>query len=295
MKPSILRVRICALTLMTLLGALRAGAGTLSFVRVDLSAVEGQCFGAFCSNFVTDSDTLTDPGGQRVSVSGFAQKGPSTATADAVAELGSNRVQIFATYPSLINGDADGSAQSFWRDSFFIDVPGHTGEIAIFHGAAIVHGFVDAVGSAQSSVVVQAQMNGGEIGRFQVVMDPTGVTGSLPGGIAMFDFQQPFVLGTPFDFSVYLISSVHRFQTTFNGPDTSAGSGDVQFGNTVTWNGITEITLGGAPVNNYTFNSGSGLDYRGSFAVASAPEPGAFLTVFAALALFARRVRHLRN
>lgn len=237
-----------------------------------------------------DSDT-----GASLVQSGFSQTGEWTASADAAAELGFLRGQNFARFPEFTAGDAFSEAMAQWGDLFTIDVAGHTGEEARFTAEAWVHGFVDITGGTDARVTTTARIGSGPtMSGPSVHVTPAGEfrSGTQADAVAdgYFSFNEPFLiegfitLGTPFQFVMSMLTEIGRFTAGM------PGSGDIQMGNTITWNGITSVTVGGMPVpaGQYTFTSGSGLDYRQSFMnttpPAPVPEPGTMLLVLGGMA-----------
>ena len=79
--------------------------------------------------------------------------------------------------------------------------------------------------------------------------------------------------------------------------DAVSGSGDALFRDTLTWGGIDSIRLQGTTINNFIFESLSGLDYTQSFVrdvpPSSVPEPSSAILLLAGIMLLWSRRRQL--
>lgn len=211
--------------------------------------------------------------------SSFAQMVPSTASADAIASLGFLRAQAFGTFPSFVEGSASAMARGFWSDNFVVDIPGHTGELAQLTASALVDGFADVVGDGRARIAIAASRDQSIAGGMTEVFLESGPQLGQLGPTFQISFF--FTVGTPFQFAMSMQLDVDRAGT---GP----GAADINFFNTVVWNGISSVTLGGVSVSDFGFSSLSGLDYRESFAEvppSPVPEPSSGFLVLAGLAL----------
>jgi len=157
-----------------------------------------------------------------------------------------------------------------------------------------VSGFIDLTGSGTGAArVIAIEPSGPDEGFLAdcTAGDPSGCLGQpYP---AFFDEVVPVVFsvqfGVPGTIGATLASQVNR-----NSIATDPGSADVNFGSTVTWGGIDEVTFQGAPVP-FTVTSESGTDYA-----EPVPEPGqAALALAGAFGLWAgarsRATRARRN
>jgi len=104
-------------------------------------------------------------------------------------------------------------------------------------------------------------------------------------------FEVTFIIGTPFQVSMNLVASVAPLN------DAVSGSGDALFRDTLTWGGIDSIRLQGTTINNFIFESLSGLDYTQSFVrdvpPSSVPEPSSAILLLAGIMLLWSRRRQL--
>jgi hypothetical protein len=218
---------------------------------------------------VHDPHTAISETGASLVLSSFAQQGVSTASADAAADLGFLHAQAFATFPEFVLGDASATANASWIDSFTINVPGHTGELAQFHAIGLIDGFLDRTGDGSAGVRIETFVNGANAGQLNATFDARGLKAagfpllSLPTTIAI---SGSFIIGTPFEVRMGLSAGVGA--RTGDTP----GSADSFFRDTVTWGGIDSIKLLGVEVEDFSFLSLSGLDYTKAF-VATEPPP----------------------
>jgi hypothetical protein len=270
------------------------------FVQTQVNA-DALARASFAGPAVVDPNGASSDLGGLVSTSSFAQSGPATASADAAAALGFLRGQAFNTFPvnsgATLNNLASATAQASWSDSWTINIPGQIGQVAQFTALAFVDGFIDVVGDARAEVRVTATRNGISLGS---TGDTFLADGPLDGnGQELLDvmlISGSFVVGTPFQFAMTLGVTVDR-----NPGGDGTGSADVQFGDTVTWGGITGISLGGQTVGAFDFASLSGLDFIDSFVSSEpptgVPEPGCIGLVTAGLLGLAtvRRRLHRRH
>jgi hypothetical protein len=259
-------MRFVTLVLMLAVWAPAAAAGPVTFVSTHARTRGPVSTPDHVDNHFKASDT-----GGLVVESSFSQAGANTASADAAAELGFLRGQTFVAFQPFADGDARAVSEAAWLDDFLVDMAGHTGEQALIQMSAWVHGFVDITGDALATVTVQAQTGSLFQNGPGVIVNPFGeFRPGLPADPVAdghFTFNEPFLietlitLGTPFRFGLTMVTETRQF-TGFG-----AGSADIQMGSTITWNGITGLSIAGVPVdpNAYTFSSASGLDYRNSF------------------------------
>ncbi len=98
-------------------------------------------------------------------------------------------------------------------------------------------------------------------------------------------FTTDITLGTAFELGVFARALVGVAST---GPVTVPSEATVDFSNTITWAGISAVSVGGIAVP-YTLTSASGIDWTQPFA-AAVPEPTSVLLWATGLALFG--VRH---
>lgn len=97
-------------------------------------------------------------------------------------------------------------------------------------------------------------------------------------------FNVNVILGTPFELSLFARANVG---VAGAGPDWFSES-TVDFGNTISWAGISGVSLAGSPVG-YNLSSASGIDWQQAYA--PVPEPAEWLLMGAGLALLAGRRR----
>jgi len=238
---------------------------------------------------VTDNHGDNSETGALLVTSSFAQMPPSTASADAIASLGFLRAQAFGTFPSFVEGNASAMARSLWSDNFLVNIPGHTGELAQLTASALVDGFADVVGDGRARIIIGAMRDQAIAGGTTEVFLESGPQLGQLG--PTFNISFFFTVGTPFQFTMSMQLDIDR-------TGTDPGAADINFFNTVAWNGISSVTLGGTPVSDFDFDSLSGLDYRESFAEVPAspvPEPGSVFLVLAGLALLWLRLLPGRN
>lgn len=265
------------------------------FVRTDAGAVAVARFGPPGTGDTINHFGSSDTGASLV-FSSFAQQGASTGSADAAADLGALHAQAFATFPSsFITSEASGGATASWSDGFTVNIPGHAGEQGVFRGSVVLHGVLDAVGDALAAVNVSSMINGQNALGFRAFFDHNGLHD--PNGIPLtalpqvLPFEVTFIIGTPFQVSMNLVASVAPLN------DAVSGSGDALFRDTLTWGGIDSIRLQGTTINNFIFESLSGLDYTQSFVrdvpPSSVPEPSSAILLLAGIMLLWSRRRQL--
>ena len=112
-----------------------------------------------------------------------------------------------------------------------------------------------------------------------VTVDP-GISITVAGSTT-FALDLPIVFGVPTEFTYTLWAAV--LPSTTIGGRPSPSEGRVSFLSTVRMTGIEIIGPGGAVLNDFTIDSGSGTRY-GSAGVVAVPKPGSLLLMAAGLA-----------
>lgn len=198
------------------------------------------------------------------------------------ASFGSLFASAEGTYLAGDTDRAEARGYAEFRDTITVTSPGLEGQTGELVASLRVSGFIDLTGSGTGAArVIAIEPSGPDEGFLAdcTAGDPTGCLGQpYP---AFFDEFVPVVFsvqfGVPGTIGATLASQVNR-----NSISTDPGSADVNFGSTVTWGGIDEVTFQGAPVP-FTVTSESGTDYA-----EAVPEPGqAALALAGAFGLWA--------
>jgi hypothetical protein len=130
---------------------------------------------------------------------------------------------------------------------------------------------VQAIGSAYGRWQLQADLGGGfyDIGAFQQYDQVNGLTGNAFGLFTatvqvQSGFQAPLVI-----------------ELTGASVSDTGGEAVADLVDTLYWGGVTNVSVGGVSVDNYTLTSASGTDWANSFAPnpGAVPEPAAWATM----------------
>ncbi|MEO8442126.1 MAG: FxDxF family PEP-CTERM protein [Betaproteobacteria bacterium] len=173
-----------------------------------------------------------------------------------------------------------------WVDSLLFNLQGHTGESGLMSFGMHVEGTLESLAgfnslagfglrpyvddqflsTVPSALIFQGQ---GQIGfPYNETVD-TIVT-----------FNIPFTFGTAFELGIFA-NAIAR--TASQGAVEAINTATVDFSNTITWNGISAVTLNGQAVD-YDLTSASGVDWR-TATVTAVPEPETYVMLLAGLGL----------
>lgn len=232
------------------------------------------------NRFLCQSAQTAAPGGSVASSSTYTEPLIHHADASAQATLGQVKLSSGFRSNSSLPGFTGGFANGGWLDMLTV-LPAQAaqiGQTAIFSFQLHVTGSLAALpqGNSGTSITLTAYRN-------DVSVNQVGGSGHLviggqgQGGFPYSQtvdqietFSVPVTLGTAFELGIFGLA---RSGAASRGPDWwSEASND--FSNTITWAGVSGLTVDGQAVVGFSLASASGIDWMGAY-TAPVPEPAA--------------------
>lgn len=244
------------------------------------------------------AEQTTLPGVTMAQGSAYAVAGQVNASSHGVAQMG--KMGLYATFfADNSYGFAQAESTAGWVDLItLIPVnPADLGSTAVLTFGLHVEGIVQGLPMGNSGVgigvrpyvddaplPVQPEFSVNGQGQFGFPFDAVVDT------IALFSVE--VTLGTEFELGVFS-RAVAGIAGAGGVPGTIFSSATADFANTITWAGISSLTVNGVPVG-YQANSASGIDWTRPFGTPSdstVPESGSLMLTAAGLAVLAFRRR----
>ena len=215
---------------------------------------------------IVQSGTLDDSGS---ATGGFSSSGSATAHVEwGVIKLSGESA-----------GTLNASARGIFRDDLVFTAPGiATGTFGMLTYAVKVDGnlLADSLNLQSSSWRLQADLGGGA---FDINRSAQLFNGNLTFGAPEYrgDAFGTYSAAVSFQFGIAAPLDVELFglaQSAYNISGSSPGHASFDLGHSLYWGGISNVSVGGQPISNYSIASASGTDYSRSFAPSPVPEPG---------------------
>lgn len=248
-----------------------------------------------------------------VSTSSFADAAVSQASAYAFASAGVGALKGYSTasavvYPTLEARGATGSGdtRAEYRDSFFLSAPGiAAGTVGVMSADVLLDGFLSgalagsqfARGEARWAAQVFVNDSFAFYNRQMFGDVETGV--SETGDIAALQtpsFQVVFGQVNEVVMSLQTVAGASALVNFAGNPETRSAGFTSDFGSTLTWEGIRDLTVDGRSVTDFTAISGdTGFDFRrGLGATAPVPEPTTWAIMVLGFGLIGASLRRAR-
>lgn len=235
------------------------------------------------------SDRNLQPGGWAAMAVDY-DEAPVAVAASAQGQAAFGQLKLASSFQAdTAKGLTIGVVNAGWnaRQTVLPQDPAHLGKLALYSFVMHVHGSLDgaAYGNSFSGFSMVALANNGFYGSSwssqRPAMDGLPFHRELDEWVTL---SVPVTLGTPFTLGLYAATWSGN-SSGFGGASTAS----TDLLNTVTWQGISGVTLNGTPIA-YTVQSALGIDWAQPFA-APVPEPRTALLALAGLAtlLAARR------
>jgi hypothetical protein len=248
-----------------------------------------------------------------LSTSSFADEAVSQSSGYAFASAGVGALKGYSTasavvYPTLESRGAIGSGdtRAEYRDSFFLSAPGvAAGTVGVMTADVLLDGFLSGglVGSqfARGEARWAAQVFVNDSFAFynrQLYGDVVG-GGSETGDVAalqMPTFQVVFGQMNEIVMSLQTVAGASALVNFAGSTETRSAAFTSDFGSTLTWEGIRNLTVDGRAVTDFTAISGdTGFDFRRGFgAVAPVPEPATWAIMVLGFGFIGACIRRAR-